>query len=155
MKKDSSEISEESLSVSKKWLRPLFRVFARGWRRAAAPILRSRAGGVPPLPYCAPALAASRRSHTALPRRAGCTQKSKESMAVRTPDQRKYGRPATGPAGRPALEKCKKPRTGRGFLRIDRGRADDPFRYIGFSTVCRNRGEEEAFCRRNLCLKAP
>ena len=33
-------------------------------------------------------LAASRRSHTALPRRAGCTQKSKESMAVRTPDQR-------------------------------------------------------------------
>ena len=58
-------------------------------------------------------------------------------MAVRTPDQRKYGRPATGPAGRPALEKCKKPRTGRGFLRIDRGRADDPFRYIGFSTVCK------------------
>ena len=34
------------------------------------------------------------------------------------------------------LEKCKKPRTGRGFLRIYRGRADDPFRYIGFSTVC-------------------
>ncbi len=31
------------------------------------------------------------------------------------------------------LEKCKKPRTGRGFLRIYRGRADDPFRYIGFS----------------------
>ena len=33
------------------------------------------------------------------------------------------------------LEKCKKPRTGRGFLRIDRGRADDPFRYIGFSIL--------------------
>ena len=58
-----------------------------------------------------------------------------ERWSVRTPDQRKYGRPATGPAGRPALEKCKKPRTGRGFLRIYRGRADDPFRYIGFSTV--------------------
>ena len=28
-------------------------------------------------------LAECRRSHTALPRRAGCTQKSKESMAVR------------------------------------------------------------------------
>ena len=68
---------------------------------------------MPPLPYCAPALG--------------------RSDAER---QRKYGRPATGPAGRPALEKCKKPRTGRGFLRIDRGRADDPFRYIGFSTVC-------------------
>ena len=58
------------------------------------------AGGVPPLPYCAPALAASRRSHTALPRWAGPMQKGKESMAVRPPDQR-----------------------------------DDPFRYIGFSTV--------------------
>ncbi len=33
------------------------------------------------------------------------------------------------------LEKCKKPPKGRGFFRIDRGRADDPFRYIGFSTV--------------------
>ena len=101
------------LSVSKKWLRPLFRVFARGWRRAAAPILRSRAGGEPPLPYCAPALG-----------------------RLYAEKQRKYGRPDTGPAGRPALEKCKKPRTGRGFLRIYRGRADDPFRYIGFSTVC-------------------
>ncbi len=37
------------------------------------------------------------------------------------------------------LEKCKKPRTGRGFLRIYRGRADDPFRYIGFSTVWKPR----------------
>ena len=33
-------------------------------------------------------LAASRRSHTALPRWAGPMQKGKESMAVRTPDQR-------------------------------------------------------------------
>ena len=120
MKKDSSEISEESLSVSKKWLRPLFRVFARGWRSASAPILRSRAGPV-----------VRRKAKKVWP----SGHRTKESMAVRTPDQRKYGRPATGPAGRPALEKCKKPRTGRGFLRIDRGRADDSFRYIGFSTV--------------------
>ncbi len=61
------------LSVSKKWPKPLFRVFARGCMHAFGAHL--------------------------------------------------------------PLEKCKKPRTGRGFLRIDRGRADDPFRYIGFSTV--------------------
>ncbi len=60
--------------MSKKWLRPLFRVFARGWRRASAPILRSRAGGEPPLPYCAPA-----------PGR------------LYAEKQRKYGRPDTGP----------------------------------------------------------
>ncbi len=62
------------LSVSKKWPKPLFRVFARGCMHAFGAHL--------------------------------------------------------------PLEKCKKPRTGRGFLRIYRGRADDPFRYyIGFSTV--------------------
>ena len=57
--------------MSKKWLRPLFRVFARGCMHAFGAHL--------------------------------------------------------------PLEKCKKPRTGRGFLRIYRGRADSPFRYIGFS----------------------
>ena len=92
---------------SKKWPKPLFR-HAQGSLRGAFSAL----GGVPSLLYCAPALG--------------------RSDAER---QRKYGRPATGPAGRPALEKCKKPRTGRGFLRIYRGRADDSFRYIGFSTV--------------------
>ena len=41
--------------------------------------------------------AAASRGHTALPRWASPVQKGKDSMAVRTPDQRQYGRPATGP----------------------------------------------------------
>ena len=49
------------MSVSKKWLRPLFRVFARGWRRAA-----QRDAG--PVPFFA---------------LAGCVDPGKESMAVR------------------------------------------------------------------------
>ena len=74
--------------MSKKWLRPLFRVFARGWRSASAPILRSRAGGEPPLPYCAPA-----------PGR------------LYAEKQRKYGRPDTGPVCRAGQARCRKAKT--------------------------------------------
>ena len=84
------------MSVSKKWPRPLFRVFARGGRRAAAPILRSRAGGEPPLPYCAPApgrLYAEKQRKYGRPATGPkkvwpSGHRTKESMAVRPPDQR-------------------------------------------------------------------
>ena len=49
----------------------------------------SAGSGVPPLAYCAPA--PGNRT------KAGCVHPGKESMAVRTPDQREYGCPDTGP----------------------------------------------------------
>ena len=33
------------------------------------------------------------------------------------------------------LEKCKKPRTGRGFLQINKGKASSPFGYPVFLTI--------------------
>ena len=71
---------------------------ARGKTRFFPDLFRAP-GGAPPVPG-----ATEKARYYFL---AGCVDPGKECL----------------PAGRAALEKCKKPRTGRGFLRIDRGRA--------------------------------
>ena len=55
---------------------------------AACYFVVRRNSGEPPLPYCAAALGNRTK--------AGCVHPGKESMAVRTPDQREYGCPDTG-----------------------------------------------------------
>ena len=80
------------------------------WRRAAAPILRSRAGPV-----------VRRKAKKVWP----SGHRTKESMAVRPPDQR----------GAPPLRSAKTAAQVGGFCRLMKGRANAPSRLIRFSAV--------------------